>query len=275
MKDFSFSPLRVSFSKSNTASALKLFISQNSCCCPLNSFHWVHISSQGQCLKVSVIFQPVSPMQLILILQIMLLFRLLPKWQISLWYITDSHSNPISFAFQYYTEGLDGILSPGQMHPTSISQLVSHPQEKRLGSFITFAQGVRGMPCLFTPLRNSPQFSCCTAGPLLFATSAWLHPQKKMHTETLCVIKHFWRANSSLFSWSSVLLPAMAYGRKDTLSLHVGDTEGKICGESRRKPIHLLLQGREQHDTDQTVKPGIQSDQGLIQKEEMKQTTWH
>lgn len=67
----------------------------------------------------------------------------------------------------------------------------------------------------------------------------------------------------------------MAYGRKDTLSLHVGDTEGKICGESRRKPLPLLLQGREQHDTDQTVKPGIQSDQGLVQKEEMKQTTWH
>lgn len=129
-------------------------------------------SSQGQCWKVGAIFQPVSPMKLIFILQIMLLFRLLPKWHICLWDITESHSNPTSFAFPYYHEGLDGILSSGQLLPTSISHLISHPQEKHLMSFITFAQGVRGMPCFFTPLGNSPQLSCCTAGPLLFAISA-------------------------------------------------------------------------------------------------------
>lgn len=147
--------------------------------------------------------------------------------------------------------------SPGQLHPTSISHLIPHPQGKHAVSFITFAQGVKGMPFFFTPFRNSPWLSCCTADPLLFAMPAWLHPQKMMHTETLCVIKHFWRANSSLFSWSSFLLPAVAYGRKDTLSLHVGDTDCRICGGSRRKLIHLLLQRQEQHDTDQMAKPGI------------------
>lgn len=38
--------------------------------------------------------------------------------------------------------------------------------------------------------------------------------RKKMHSVTFSVIKQLWRADSSLLSWSSFLLPAMTYGKK-------------------------------------------------------------
>lgn len=52
-----------------------------------------------------------------------------------------------------------------------------------------FCLTCEGNPLLFTPLRNSPQFSCLTSGPLLFAISIHcmtLSPEEDACCDTLC-----------------------------------------------------------------------------------------
>lgn len=98
---------------------------------------------ESRCRVSAGLTLPRTEMQLIRILQIMLLFRLFLKRQSSLWYITESHHNPISFAFQYHPEGLGGMLPPGQLLPASISYFSSQPREQHFVPFITFDK-VRG-----------------------------------------------------------------------------------------------------------------------------------
>lgn len=46
-------------------------------------------------------------------------------------------------------------------------------------------------------------------------------------------------------------------GKKETLILCMGDTEGKIWKGNRRKLEHLLLQDRDKQETDQKVKASV------------------
>lgn len=63
-----------------------------------------------------------------------------------------------------------GILPPGQLLPTSISRLVLTHKSSILCHSLLLLR-CEGNALVFTPLRNSPHFSCLTWGPLLSAIS--------------------------------------------------------------------------------------------------------